>query len=85
MNISGGGVAKYSPNRGNALKFLEFLTSPVAQQLYGEVNFEYPVNPSVVPGGVLQSWGAFKRDDLAIERLAELAPQAQMIIDRTGW
>jgi len=85
VNISGGGVARHSPNRENAVKFLEFLTQPVAQQLYGEVNFEYPVNPSVAPGGVLQGWGAFKRDTLAIERLADLALQAQMIIDRTGW
>ena len=85
VNISGGGVAKHSPNRENAIKFLEFLTQPMAQQLYGEVNFEYPVNRSVAPGGVLQSFGEFKSDALPIERLAELAPQAQMIIDRTGW
>ena len=85
VNISGGGVAKHSPNRGNAVRFLEFLTQPTAQQLYGEVNFEYPVNPSVEPGGVLQGFGEFKPDDLPIERLAELAPQAQVIIDRTGW
>ena len=85
VNISGGGVAKHSPNREAAVKFLEFLTTPVAQQLYGEVNFEYPVNPQVAPGGVLQSWGAFKADDLPIERLAELAPEAQKVIDRVGW
>ena len=85
INISGGGVAKYSPNRENAVAFLEFLTGSLAQELYGEVNFEYPVNRSVAPGGVLQSFGEFKPDALPIERLAELAPQAQMIIDRTGW
>ena len=85
VNISGGGVAKHSPHRDDAVRFLEFLTSPTAQQLYGEVNFEYPTNPAVSPGGVLSSWGTFKSDDLAIERLAELAPQAQMIIDRSGW
>ena len=85
VNISGGGVAKHSPNRADAIRFLEFLTSPTAQQLYGEVNFEYPANPAVAPGGVLSSWGDFKPDELPIERLAELAPQAQMIIDRTGW
>ena len=85
INISGGGVAKYSPNRENAVAFLEFLTGSLAQQLYGEVNFEYPVNRSVAAGGVLQSFGEFKPDALPIERLAELAPQAQMIIDRTGW
>ena len=85
VNISGGGLAKHSPNRDHAVRFLEFLTSPTAQQLYGEVNFEYPVNPAVAPGGVLSSWGDFKPDELPIERLAELAPQAQMIIDRSGW
>ncbi|MEC8643307.1 MAG: extracellular solute-binding protein [Pseudomonadota bacterium] len=85
VNISGGGMAKHSPNPEAARRFLEFLTTPVAQQLYGEVNFEYPVNPAVAPGGVLTSWGDFKRDELAIERLAELAPDAQMIIDRVGW
>ncbi len=85
VNISAGGMARYSPNPDGARQFLEFLTTPVAQQLYGEVNFEYPVNPAVAPGGVLASWGDFKRDDLAIERLAELAPDAQMIIDRVGW
>lgn len=85
VNISGGGVAKHSPNRDAAVQFLEFLTTPTAQQLYGEINFEYPVNPAVSPGGVLQSFGDFKRDELAIERLAELAPAAQKIIDRIGW
>ena len=85
MNVSGGGVAKYSKNKENAVRFLEFLTGKTAQRLYGEVNFEYPVNPSVPSGGDLASWGNFKPDSLPIERLSELAPKAQMIIDRVGW
>ena len=85
MNVSGGGVAKYAKNRADAIRFLEFLTSKTAQRLYGKINFEYPVNTAVPAGGELASWGGFKPDDLPIERLAELAPQAQMIIDRAGW
>ena len=85
INISGGGVAKHSRNKQQAVAFLEFLTGEVAQQLYGTVNYEYPVNPAVAPPAELASWGPFKRDKLPIERLAELAPQAQMIIDRVGW
>ena len=85
INISGGGVAKHSRNKQQAVAFLEFLTGEVAQQLYGTVNYEYPVNPAVAPPAELASWGLFKRDKLPIERLAELAPQAQMIIDRVGW
>ena len=85
VNISGAGVAKHSANKKEALAFLEFLTSEVAQQLYGTINYEYPVNPAVAPPAELASWGVFERDELPIERLAELAPEAQMIIDRVGW
>jgi iron(III) transport system substrate-binding protein len=85
VNISGGGVAKHSKNKEMAVRFLEFLTGEAAQQLYGKINFEYPVNPAVAPPAELASWGSFKRDTLPIERLAELAPQAQMMIDRVGW
>ena len=33
----------------------------------------------------LKSWGKFEEDKLPIEKLAELAPIAQKIIDRQGW
>jgi len=64
---------------------LEFLTSEKAQKLYGEINFEYPVNPKVAPSDELQKWGEFREDNLPIIKIAELAPDAQKIIDRVGW
>jgi iron(III) transport system substrate-binding protein len=85
VNISGGGVALHSKNKANAVALLEFLSDPASQQLFGEINFEYPVNPRVNPTAELQSWGQFKEDELPIERIAELSRQAQMMIDRVGW
>ena len=85
INISGGGVAKFSKNKESAIALLEFLTSPIAQKLYGEINFEYPVNPNVSPSTELISWGKFREDKLPIIKIAELAPLAQKIIDRVGW
>ena len=85
VNISGGGVAKFSKNKEEAQKLLEFLTSEKAQKLYGEINFEYPANPQIEPGNELQSWGSFREDTLPIIKIAELAPLAQKIIDRVGW
>ena len=85
VNILGGGVAKHAKNKLAATVFLEFLTEEKAQHLYGEINFEYPVNPAVSVTGELASWGRFKPDSLPIERLAALAPKAQMIIERVGW
>jgi iron(III) transport system substrate-binding protein len=85
VNISGGGVAKYSKHKEEAVRFLEFLTSQQAQHLYGEINFEYPVNPKVSPPKELASWGKFVEDKMPIARIAELAAEAQKVIDRVGW
>jgi len=85
VNISGGGVAKHSKNKAEAVRFLEFLTSKQAQDLYGSINFEYPVNPTVPMSAELKSWGTFKEDTMPILRIAELAPEAQKIINRVGW
>ena len=86
VNISGGGVTKHSRHKDRAVGFLEFLTSETAQKLYGSVNFEYPVNPAIEPSAELKSWGGgFKEDRIPIARIAELAPRAQLVIDRAGW
>ncbi len=85
INISGGGVAKYSKNKDKALKLLEFLSEETSQRLYGTINFEYPVNPRVMPTQILQSWGTFREDLIPIIRIAELGRDAQKIIDKVGW
>jgi len=85
INVAGGDVVKYSKNKENAIALLEFLTTPKAQALYSSMNYEYPVNPTMSLSNELKSWGEFKEDEMPIEKLAELAPVAQKIIDRVGW
>ena len=85
INISGGGIAKFSKNKQNAIRLLEFLSEETAQQLYSEINFEYPVNPNVRPLETLDSWGEFKEDQIPILKIALLSRQAQKIIDSVGW
>ena len=85
INVAGGGVVKYAKNKENAIALLEFLTQPNAQVLYASMNYEYPVNPLTELSDELKSWGSFKEDQLPVEKLAELAPIAQKIIDRVGW
>ena len=85
INISGGGVVKFSKNKQHAIALLEFLTSEEAQKLYGEINFEYPVNPKISATQELISWGEFREDKLPIIKIAELAYKAQVIIDKVGW
>ena len=85
INISGGGIAKYSKNRKEAERFLEFLISEEAQKLYASINYEYPVISDVELPDTLTSWGKFKEDSLPIEELANSYLEAQMIIDQVGW
>lgn len=81
MNISGVVVAKYAPNKANAVKLVEYLSGDQAQHLYAELNHEYPVKPSVEKSKLVQSWGEFKQDDLPLEKIAENYENALKLID----
>ncbi len=85
VNVSGAGVTRHAKNRENAIRLLEFLVSPEAQQWYAEVNFEYPVVEGVPVGERVRDWGAFKADAVDLDRLGELNPVAVRLMDRAGW
>lgn len=85
INISGAGVTKYSKNKENAVKLLEFLVSPVAQSMFAEANYEYPVNKNVEPSTLLQSWGTFKADNLPLEELGKNNAKAVKIFNEVNW
>ena len=85
INVSGAGVAKYAPNKENAIKFIEFLVSEESQKVFAEANYEYPVNAKVKPSALLQSWGTFKEDTLSLQKLGDNNKKAVMIFDTVGW
>ncbi|MEM1258919.1 MAG: Fe(3+) ABC transporter substrate-binding protein [Bacteroidota bacterium] len=85
INISGAGVAKYAPNRENAIRFIEFLASSAAQSVFAEANFEYPVNPNVKPAALLRQWGDFKEDNLNLSALGTNNKAAVLLFDEVGW
>lgn len=84
MNISGAGVTKHAPRKDNAIKLLEFLSDDLAQKMYAEQNFEYPVKPGVPWSGLVESWGKFKADTVDMIKVAKNRPTAIKIFDRVG-
>ena len=76
VNISGIALAKYSPNRENAIKLMEFLSSPEAQKIYALANFEYPIAPNTEPAELVKNWGNFTPDDVNLMDLAKLRSTA---------
>ena len=55
MNVSGMAMAKHAPNRAHAQKLMEFLVLPEAQEIYAEVNFEYPIRQDVAASNRVES------------------------------
>ncbi|PHR70961.1 MAG: Fe(3+) ABC transporter substrate-binding protein [Arcobacter sp.] len=85
INVSGAGVAKYAPNKANAIKFIEFLASADAQKLFAQGNYEYPVLAGIESSPLVTSWGTFKEDNISINSLGQNNAKAVKIFDQAGW
>jgi len=85
VNVSGAGITRYSKNKAAALQLLEYLSSVPAQQLFAELNLEYPANPQAQPGELIRSWGTFKANPMNVAQAGALQTQAVKLIDRAGY
>jgi iron(III) transport system substrate-binding protein len=85
VNISGAGITAPAKNRANAVKLLEFLASPEAQQMFADANFEYPANPQASVNPVIAKWGKFKQDDINVAAAGEFQAAATRLADRAGY
>ena len=85
VNVSGAGVVRSSANQASALRFIEYLSSQRAQELFANGNFEYPVVAGVAPHPALTALGSFRADQLNGQRYGALAPEALRIMQRAGW
>ena len=85
INVSGAGITASSKYKKDAIKFLEFLTMKRAQQVFGNVNYEYPLKIENNQSSLLKSWGSFKADKLNLSILGEKNSDAVKLFDRAGW
>lgn len=85
VNVSGAGVIKSSPNRENAIRFLEYLTTESAQRYFANGNHEYPAVAGVSGSDALQSLGDFEADSLNASQLGVHQAEAIKVYDRAGW
>ena len=86
MNVSGAAVARFAPNKNNAVKFLEYLASDSAQKYFANGNNEWPTVPGVkVDNPALDALGPFKQDVTPAKTLAANTALSQQIMDRVGY
>lgn len=85
VNISGAGVLTHTKNKEAARMLLEWLSSEKAQNLYADVNLEYPANPQVVPHSMIVSWGNFKQNPINLGNAGKHQAEAIRLMDRAGY
>ena len=85
VNISGAGIATHSPNRDNAVQFLEYLATEEAQLLFAVGNNEFPVlELSDLPEALLR-FGDYDSDAVNVTSYGTNNPRAIRLMDRVGW
>lgn len=85
VNVSGMALARYAPNRDNAVKLMDYLASAEAQKIYAEQVFEYPVTPGVEPSAIVKGFGEIKPDALPLVEIAKHRKEASEMVDRVGF
>ncbi|MFC3087243.1 Fe(3+) ABC transporter substrate-binding protein [Tabrizicola soli] len=85
LNISGVAMTKSAPNKENALKFMEWLTSDEAQKIYAETNYEFPVKPGVERSELVKGWGEFTPDTTPLSDIAAARAAALKIMETVNF
>lgn len=89
VNIAGGAVARYAKHPENAVKFLEYLATPEAQNYFANGNNEWPAargiqadNPALkaMTGGK-----PFKSENIPVSAVGVHMGAVQQMLDRAGF
>jgi iron(III) transport system substrate-binding protein len=91
VNIAGAAVAKNAKNSANAIKFMEYMASPVAQEYFANGNNEWPVvaalpisNPALKAMTGLSD-ASFKSETIPISAVGSNQTKVQQMLDRVGY
>ena len=88
VNIAGAAVAKNAKHPENAVKFMEYLASPEAQNYFANGNNEWPAVPTVkVDNPALKAMtnGNFKAETIPVSAIGYNQIKVQQMLDRVGY
>lgn len=84
-NISGMALGSHAPNKAEALELMRFLTSEKAQEMYADINGEYPLREGTPWSDILTSFGDFTVEDLSLQAIADERGEALKMTDEVGY
>ena len=86
INISGGGMARNAPHPKEAVQFLEYLASDLAQEYLANGNNEWPAVSTVkVDNPAFKSMGNFQVEKVSVAAIGKNQIAAQKLLDQVGY
>ncbi|MDO9403542.1 MAG: extracellular solute-binding protein [Polaromonas sp.] len=89
QNIAGAGMARYAKNEANAVKFLEYLATPSAQEYFANGNNEMPAAVGMVSNNpalkAMTNGGKFKAETIHVSAVGKNQLKVQQMLDRVGY
>src|SRR5688572_28614391 len=85
VNLSGVVLTKNAPNKANAVKLIEWLVGEPAQQLYADINYEYPLRAGVRVNPTIAGYGTLKPDPVPLSKIAQHRKAAAALVDKVGF
>jgi iron(III) transport system substrate-binding protein len=85
VNLSGVALIKTAPNKANAMKFIEWMVGPKAQQMHADLNYEYPVLDSVPINKTIANYGPLNPDSMPLAQIAANRKKAAVLVDKVGF
>jgi iron(III) transport system substrate-binding protein len=83
-NVSGVGVVTWSDDEEDAVRLMEYLTSPPAQEQI-VAGGEFAANPEVPPAEHIRDWAGVTTDPIAVDDAGPLLDDAISLMLELGW
>ncbi len=85
VNVSGVVLTKYAPHKPDAMKLIEWLVGDHAQQMYADMNYEYPVRAGIALNPTIAGYGPLNPDPTPMSKIAEHKKTAANLVDKVGF
>ena len=85
VNLSGVVLPAHAPHKANAMKLIEWLVGDHAQQIYADMNYEYPVRAGIKINPTIAGYGTLKADTTPLAKIAEQKKAAANLVDKVGF
>jgi iron(III) transport system substrate-binding protein len=85
VNLSAVVLARYAPNKANAMKLIEWLVGDEAQRMYADLNYEYPIRAGIAVNSTIAGYGQLNADTIPLSKIADHKKAAANLVDKVGF